>query len=74
MRVPHDRHDRHPRRSSGHHRHRTSRIRHYARGGNLGSACEILLVDRSSKTAEAGDIVSWLIRNWHVADPRKGTD
>jgi hypothetical protein len=40
----------------------------------LGSACEILLVDRSSKTAEAGDIVSWLIRNWHVADPRKGTD
>ena len=24
----------------------------------------------AAATAEAGDIVSWLIRNWHVADPR----
>ena len=37
-------------------------------GGNLGQRREIVPVNRSS--TEAGDIVSWLIRNWHVADPR----
>ena len=36
----------------------------------MGQRREIVPVNRSSKTAEAGDIVSWLIRNWHVADPR----